>query len=366
MQHRRIIGLSGWSAFILGLLFYIFVRGYLVSPYLPLDSEPVHVNELVFDSFPSFIHAFAIVLLSVAYGLGQRFSVSVWIIVSCILEFIQPIFGLGIFDVQDLYASFLGIALACFLIGVVERIQAFQGNSWVTPQRVAHHALLFLGLSTSAASYYGPTHPPGDPSWPDRVPTPRDQSVCASCCAPVYLSYEDLRESFEAQEPRPAKSFGKILVLGEQLIVSEPNVGVHIFDNSDPAHPEAKYFLNIPGNVDLAARNDVLYADSFVDLLAIRLSGEKPELIRRENDVFEWRAYQVFQNAQFTFSEDPDRSLGVIVGAQAVEIEESSEPNTTPTSSSQSQSPAGRSQSADILNSKLNICSTIQSRGVSK
>jgi hypothetical protein len=49
--------------------------------------------------------------------------------------------------------------------------------------------------------------------------------------------------------PRPLRESGKILVLGNLLLVSEPNVGVHIFDNSNPSEPKVKYFRNITGNV---------------------------------------------------------------------------------------------------------------------
>lgn len=89
----------------------------------------------------------------------------------------------------------------------------------------------------------------------------------------------------------PAKSLhtsGKIYIYEDYLFINEPLEGIHIFDNSNPANPKAVSFVKIPGNVDMAIKDDALYVDSYVDLLTFNLSNpSKPDLIDREKDVFQ-------------------------------------------------------------------------------
>ena len=86
---------------------------------------------------------------------------------------------------------------------------------------------------------------------------------------PVYTSYSELRSAVQTKTPRTLKHPGKIYFLYPYVFVNEMNEGVHIFDNSDPASPQNIAFINIPGNVDIAIRGNILYADSYIDLVAI-------------------------------------------------------------------------------------------------
>ena len=63
------------------------------------------------------------------------------------------------------------------------------------------------------------------------------------------------------------------MVKEKWIFVSERLKGVQIIDNSDPASPVNVAFLQVPGNIDLAMKGDILYADSDVDLLAIDVSN---------------------------------------------------------------------------------------------
>jgi hypothetical protein len=49
--------------------------------------------------------------------------------------------------------------------------------------------------------------------------------------------------------------------------------GIHVFDNTYPASPVNKTFIEVPGNVDIAIKGDVLYADSYIDMVAIDISN---------------------------------------------------------------------------------------------
>ena len=93
-------------------------------------------------------------------------------------------------------------------------------------------------------------------------------------------------------EPQPLEQTGKIYIFKDYLFINEPMKGIHIFNNANPANPIALSFLNIPGNVDMAVKDNVLYADSYVDLLTFDLSNPaKPTLLYRAEDVFK----QVYQ-----------------------------------------------------------------------
>ncbi len=48
---------------------------------------------------------------------------------------------------------------------------------------------------------------------------------------------------------------------------------MHIINNSDPENPVNERFVNIPGNFDMAVLGNILYADSYVDLLAVDISN---------------------------------------------------------------------------------------------
>lgn len=90
--------------------------------------------------------------------------------------------------------------------------------------------------------------------------------------APVYMSYEELRASVKASEPRSLEKPGKIYFKDNFIFVVEDRTGIHIIDVSDPSNPVNSYFIEVPGCVDVAIKQNVLYVDSYVDLVAIDLS----------------------------------------------------------------------------------------------
>jgi hypothetical protein len=106
---------------------------------------------------------------------------------------------------------------------------------------------------------------------------------------PIYLSYDALRSSFEVLSEAPLEKPGKISFYGSYMFINEYQKGIHVVDLSDPTNPDLKAFIEVPGNVDMAIRNDLLYAESYVDLLVIDISNpEQPELLERIEDLFEY------------------------------------------------------------------------------
>ena len=105
---------------------------------------------------------------------------------------------------------------------------------------------------------------------------------------PVYMQMNKVREGEIIVEPgKPLDNPGKIYLYGDYLFINEPQKGIHLIDNTSPASPKALHFIPIPGNVDLAINDGILYADSYVDLLAFDIRNlEKIEMVKRLEDVF--------------------------------------------------------------------------------
>ncbi len=103
---------------------------------------------------------------------------------------------------------------------------------------------------------------------------------------PVYVSAEEVRDiSFDG--PQAISKAGKIYVKGQMLYINDLARGIHIFDNSDPANPVAKAFINIPRNFDIAIKGNTLYADNGPDLIALNISDpENVSLSKRIENAY--------------------------------------------------------------------------------
>ena len=90
--------------------------------------------------------------------------------------------------------------------------------------------------------------------------------------APVYMSYETLRTAVKTGPARNLINPGKIYFKDNYILITEKSQGIHIIDVSTPASPKNTGFIELPGCIDIAVRNNTLYADSYVDLVALDVS----------------------------------------------------------------------------------------------
>lgn len=90
--------------------------------------------------------------------------------------------------------------------------------------------------------------------------------------SPVYMSYSQLRTAVKQADVRALENPGKLYFKDNYIFVVEKMKGIHIIDNADPSNPTNISFIEIPGNVDMAIKGNILYADSYVDLVALDLS----------------------------------------------------------------------------------------------
>lgn len=120
-----------------------------------------------------------------------------------------------------------------------------------------------------------------------------DSTYTYKLFTPVYKPLTELRESVEKQGPREIEQPGKIYLYGNYIFLNEVNKGIHVIDNSNPAAPNKFAFINVPGNVDIAVKGNILYADSYIDLVALDISD--PQNVRetkRVEGVFPERQYE--------------------------------------------------------------------------
>lgn len=141
---------------------------------------------------------------------------------------------------------------------------------------------------------------------------------------PVYLEFNDFRTSFKKSEPVEITHPGKIYFKDDHLFVNEYGKGIHVIDNSDPANPEKVAFYEIIGNIDMAIKGNILYADSYIDLVAIDITDlNNPKEVGRLMNIFpevvpegdRWYPYAMV-----------DKTKGVIVDWEVRTVTEEREP----------------------------------------
>jgi len=149
---------------------------------------------------------------------------------------------------------------------------------------------------------------------------------------PVYMTPEELQTSVVSTAASDLEDPGKIHVKGNYIFVVEAFKGVHVIDNTNPASPQNNAFIKVPGVVDIATKDNVLYADSYTDLVAIDISDpQHVNTLSRVEGVFN----QILPptNNNYPLGEI-DNSKGIVVGWKAeqitekVEMNELSSPNT--------------------------------------
>ncbi|MGH1336468.1 MAG: LVIVD repeat-containing protein [Aureispira sp.] len=126
---------------------------------------------------------------------------------------------------------------------------------------------------------------------------------------PVYKTLAEIRVAPTVEGPRDLKDPGKIYLYGTTLLINERSEGVHVVDNSNPSAPIRTAFIKIPGNVDIAMRGNTLYADNYIDLLAIDISDiQNIRVTKRVEDAFPF------------YGNDPQQ--GLLVDYDEVEVTE--------------------------------------------
>jgi len=153
------------------------------------------------------------------------------------------------------------------------------------------------------------------------------ERITYSANVPVYMPFSEFRSSFQKGDTIAITHPGKMYFKDNYLFVNEYGKGIHVIDNSDPSNPEKIAFYKIMGNVDMAIKGNILYADSYIDLVAIDITDiNNPEEAGRLKNVFPevvpegdvWFPYAMV-----------DKNVGVIVDWEVQTITEEREPGSS-------------------------------------
>ncbi len=122
------------------------------------------------------------------------------------------------------------------------------------------------------------------------------QSACTDKCTetrvfrrftPVLLTQNQIRQPVTTEPARTLQEPGKIYTKDGFLFINEIKQGIHVVDNRNPNAPKMVGFIRIPGNGDMAVRGNILYADSYMDLVALDISDvTNVRPVKRVNNVF--------------------------------------------------------------------------------
>lgn len=130
-------------------------------------------------------------------------------------------------------------------------------------------------------------------------------SIPSKVYTPVYASLSSLRSAVRSESPHDIASPGKIYLYGNYIFLNELNQGIHVIDNTNPAAPQKIAFINVPGNVDLVVKDKIMYADSYIDLVALDISDP--------HNIHETRRLQgVFPHRQYEYGITADTLRGII------------------------------------------------------
>lgn len=109
---------------------------------------------------------------------------------------------------------------------------------------------------------------------------------------PVYKTTAEVRANIKSKPPVAIEQPGKLFVIGNYIFLNEVDKGIHVIDNHNPAAPVNISFVEIPGNMDLAVKGNMLYADLYTDLVTLNIANPLNVKVEHYNEgVFPHRSY---------------------------------------------------------------------------
>ncbi len=102
---------------------------------------------------------------------------------------------------------------------------------------------------------------------------------------PIYAQSDEVL--IKIQPSKPITEAGKIYSYGNLLLVNRPQEGVHVINNSNPANPINLFFLTIPGNDNILVKDNLLYADSYSDLVVLEVVTDTVKEVNRIKNIIE-------------------------------------------------------------------------------
>jgi hypothetical protein len=98
---------------------------------------------------------------------------------------------------------------------------------------------------------------------------------------PVYKTSDEVRANIKNNPAREIERPGKIYIRGNYIFLNELDKGIHIIDNSNVSAPVNISFIDIPGNLDMAVKGNILYADFYTDLVTIDITDPQNTIVKK-------------------------------------------------------------------------------------
>lgn len=259
----------GCLLFLSGLLFYVNFRPqHIFLELIPslrwatFPSMASFTPSLIVNSLPSFLHiTFMCFLSGAAIGINKKSSTLIpifWLLVDVLLEFLQLGSGSflqkGVFDWLDIFALITGFV---FVLVIFSRHTTKSTTRFKNFKLIP---LLTFGLMSSLGSV---------PNYYDC----HNDFNSENCVVPITLTWEELRADIQPEYgdtvslTRPGKIYSK-----DYLYIVDQYRGIHIYDQSNPQSPIRVAFIPVIGALEVSIENNILYTNSFIDLVAINLS----------------------------------------------------------------------------------------------
>ena len=130
---------------------------------------------------------------------------------------------------------------------------------------------------------------------------------------PIYIDKANIHD-ISITAPVPMVNPGKIYLYGTYVFINERGRGVHVINNVNPHSPQKINFINIPGNYDIAIRNNFLYADNASDLVTVNISNlSNIQVVSRISDVYDVKR-QMYPDFAGGYFECVDTTRGFVIG----------------------------------------------------
>ena len=139
------------------------------------------------------------------------------------------------------------------------------------------------------------------------------EAVAGSYCyAPSYLD-RSTSDTIRHVAPQLTINGGSIYLYKTMLFQIEVGRGIHIFDFSDPENSVKTGFYELPGCEQLSIDGNIIYANSYSDLIVVDISIiTDPKIVNLQPFYFEDKSSQL--PPERGYFECVDRSKGVVTG----------------------------------------------------
>jgi hypothetical protein len=139
---------------------------------------------------------------------------------------------------------------------------------------------------------------------------------------PVYMDRNEFKNAVKVSGSTDIVRPGKIYFMNDMIFINEALKGIHVIDNSDPSAPVFVSFIEIPGNVDMAIKDSILYADSFIDLVALNIGDiHNIREVGRVDSIFPYSLPPLTEENGLPMG-TVDANAGIVVGWETKEVEE--------------------------------------------